>query len=64
MKKWFCSRINLKSLRVNYLSDAINEVLQECESLEKDGYKIEQIVYMENDKQYQIFYSRTKRGKQ
>ena len=55
MKEWFCSRIN-------YLSGAISEVLEECESLEKDGYKIEQIVYAEN--QYQIFYSHTKRNKQ
>ena len=62
MKKWFCSRINLKPLIVNYLSDAINEVLEECESLEKDGYKIEQIVYID-DKQYQIFYSRAKENK-
>ena len=61
MKKWFCSKVCKPAYE--YLSSPVNSVLQECESLEKDGYKIEQIVYI-NDKQYQIFYSRTKRNKQ
>ena len=49
MKKWFCSRIN-------QFEDVVVNVLDECEAIEKDGYKVEQIVYV--DGQYQIFYSR------
>ena len=46
MKKWFCSRIN-------QFEDTVVNVLDECESIEKDGYNVEQIVYV--DGQYQIF---------
>ena len=43
MKKWFCSTV--RNVTVN--------VLDECEDLERNGYKVEQIVFVEN--QYKIF---------
>ena len=51
-KAWFCSRINVNTYEPGYLTS----VCDECAAIEKDGYKVEQIVCVGN--QYQIFYSR------
>lgn len=48
MKNWFCTILKYH--------DSVTNVLNECESLQSYGYKVEQIVYA--DGQYQIFYSR------
>lgn len=51
MKKWYCSTISVNKYELAYMTP----VLEECMGIEKDGYKVEQIVY--EDGQYQIFYS-------
>ena len=48
MKHWYCATITPEDF-------SIRNVLDECEGIEKDGYKVEQITYV--DGQYQIFYS-------
>ena len=53
MKHWYCSRVNIKE----YEPGSLYDVCKECQDIEKDGYKVEQIVYV-NDGQYQIFYSK------
>lgn len=52
MKHWYCSRINFDFDQIETMS----KVLDECDSIENDGYKVEQIVYANG--QYQIFYSK------
>ena len=55
-KKWFCSRVN----ECLDDTDTMNEVLNECVGIERDGYKVEQIAYVNG--QYLIFYSRKRRA--
>ena len=57
MKEWFCCMVNM-----NY--HTFDKVLQECEDIDNSGYKVEQIVYVESEKQYQIFYSKKKKTKE
>ena len=52
MKHWYCSRVNIKK----YEPGSLYDVCQECQYIEKDGYKFEQIV-LDSD-QNQIFYSK------
>ena len=56
MKEWFCCRVNMEY-------SLFDKVLQECEDIENSGYKVEQIVYVESEKQYQIFYSKKTKEK-
>ena len=51
-KEWFCARININP----YEPGSLASVCDECAAIEKDGYKVEQIVCVDN--QYQIFYSK------
>lgn len=51
MKHWYCATININE----YELGSIRNVCDECEAIEKDGYKVEQIVYANG--QYKIFYT-------
>ena len=52
MKYWYCTTVNVNE----YEPDSIRDVCYECEAIEKDGYKVEHIVYANG--QYQIFYTK------
>ena len=52
MKHWYCSTINVN----DYEPGSLRDVCDECEAIEKDKYKVEQIVYANG--KYRIFYSK------
>lgn len=52
MKHWYCATKNINE----YEPGSLRDVCDECEDIEKDGYKVEQIVYVNG--QYEIFYSK------
>ena len=53
MKHWYCATIKINE----YESGSLRDFCDECEAIERDEYKVEQIVYINNG-QYQIFYSK------
>ena len=53
MKHWYCATININE----YEPGSLRDVCDECESIEKDGYKVEHIVYANNGR-YKIFYTK------
>lgn len=52
MKHWYCATVNIDE----YEPGSLRDVCDECEAIEKDGYKVEQIVYTDCG-QYKIFYT-------
>lgn len=52
MKHWYCATKNINE----YEPGSIRDVCDECEAIEKDGYKVEQIVYANG--RYKIFYTK------
>ena len=53
MKKWFCATISK-----NTTDEGKYAVLEECEAIERDGYKVEQITYSDSLRSFSIFYTR------
>lgn len=52
MKQWYCDTIRINE----YESGSLRDVCDECEAIEKDGYKVEQILYVNG--RYEIFYTK------